>query len=122
MIAQRTKALDSLEPYVHQFVSIIIQRKSGEPFEGEYYLLHICQLIDAHIEELSDVIRRKTDSGTEFLSFRGGVPKMDVEKNKIAGKHLWCGDRHVPSSDFCSGDLHDLMKKNGLKDLRFQHL
>ncbi len=129
-VNQRVReVIEELEPGIHQFIPTTVLKKNGEPFNDDtYYILNICQIVDAIIIEESDVYKKEgKDFYTGEYHYRL-LPDptltffmIQFDKELVAGKHLWRGKNHLPTRTFCSDELIERFNKEGFKkwDIRF---
>jgi uncharacterized protein DUF1629 len=119
-ISDRMKdVLEKLEPGVHQYIPVILQKKSGEPFEGEFFVLHPCSAVDAIVPEQSDVSFHTTPAGRKTLRLKKVRPKLTVQKDKIKDRHFWTGDESFSRIFFSSDAFFDEVQKAKLKGFDF---
>lgn len=115
--------IEELEPNVHQFFPIrilrknggLITRENGRSINGQYFLFNCMQLIDAILPEKSDRSYLNIfPSGA--IGFRR-AEYIFLSKQLIAGKHVWCGDRHSSGGAyvFMSDALMGRIKQAKLK-------
>jgi len=112
-------AVEGLEPDIHQFIPVTLLRKSGEPFEGQYYLMRVCQFIDAVIKEKSDLETGINENTGNEVWYLRGDPHLTVEAKKIKGRHLWWGDTQLIGAYFCSDELHAIYEEQKMKKVDF---
>ncbi|CTQ51842.1 hypothetical protein LP7551_00358 [Roseibium album] len=119
-VSDRMKdVLEKLEPGVHQYIPVILQKKSGEPFEGEFFVLHPCSAVDAIVPEQSDVSFHTTPAGRITMRFKKVRPKLTVQKEKIKDRHFWTGDESFNRNFFSSNAFFDEAQKAKLKGFDF---
>ena len=119
-ISSRTKnVLEKLEPGVHQYIPVILQKKSGEPFEGEFFVLHPCSAVDAIVPDRSDVFFHTTPAGRKTLRFKKVRPKLAVQKEEIKSRHFWTGNESFNRNYFSSDVFFNEAQKAKLKGFAF---
>lgn len=147
VVSEKAKdVLEELEPDVHQFISVevIVDDKYDDPFKGNsYFLLNVCQRIDAVDLSKSSGYSERIREEFVFASgnsvpeshsydYSGGVTVV-VKKDLIRGRHLWGGvkERGVKhrgkiinrlsfwSSYFCSDELMDAWKDADVGPMRY---
>lgn len=122
-ISDRTKeVLEKLEPGVHQYIPVILQKKSGEKFDGEFFVLHPRSAVDAIVPEQSDVFFHTTPAGRKTLRFKKVRPKLTVQKDKIQGRHFWTGEESFNRNFFASDTFFDEAQKVKLTGFDFIHM
>lgn len=101
--------VEELEPGVHQFLPVEITAKGGECPEKRFWLLHICNRVDA-IDPDRSVLRVDEKGRFHWDRLPAGVqPRMVLRKEVIAGKCLWYDRRWLPGGFFMSDELFDFL-------------
>ncbi|CAK0758639.1 putative PAS domain-containing protein [uncultured Gammaproteobacteria bacterium] len=117
--------VEELEPGVHQFFPVEVTRKNGEPLEKQYYLLNVCQAIDAVIIDRSDVEWTYTSlnipglTRIPVLQLTRGSPHFTLSGPAIAGRHIWRGKSELSSLMFFSDALMQRVLEQRMRKLRF---
>ncbi|WP_281929939.1 imm11 family protein [Roseibium album] len=119
-VSSKTKdILEELEPGVHQFIPIVLKKKSGEPFEGKFYVLHPRSAVDAIAPELSDVSIHTTPGGRVTMRLSKVNPKLTSYKSKINGRHFWTGDESFSNLFFSSDEFFQKIQNEKLIGFKF---
>lgn len=119
-ISSKTKSLlDRLEPDVHQFIPVKLLKKSGEAFEGNFFVLHICFAVDAIAPEQSDVSVYTTPAGRKTLRLSKVRPNLAARKDRIEGRHFWIGDESFNNLFFSSDEFFEQVRKAKLAGFEF---
>ena len=115
------RLLVSLEPNIHTFIPVNLQVRDSDRGWGGYFLLYVGQAIDAII---IDQTQFQGGFGVEGYKKKPSLsllrPNIVLNRQKIAGKHLWRGGvgRIGGGGDpfwnklFCSDELADLFRNN----------
>lgn len=111
--------LEDLEPGKHQFIPVELRRKNGEPFEGDFFVLHVCAAVDAIVPEESDVHTKKTKGGREYLQLSKVRPMLTVNRSIIEKRHFWTGDKNFNINFFCSDEFFKRATAAKLKGFDF---
>ncbi|MET1412187.1 DUF1629 domain-containing protein [Roseibium sp. HPY-6] len=119
-VSSNTKdILDEFEPGKHQFIPVDLFRKNGEPFEGDFFVLHVRSAVDAIVPEESDVYTDTTDNGYRFLQIAKVRPNLTVRRNATIHRHFWTGDKNFSNLFFCSDEFFKRVKSAKLKGFDF---
>lgn len=111
--------IEELEPGVHQFLPAEITAKGGERPEKRYWVLHICNRVDA-IDPDKSVLRYDERYNKFYPDIPGGVrPRLVLKGDVIAGMCLWI-DRLWSSGTFMSDALFDFLTEGKRTDF-FAH-
>jgi hypothetical protein len=117
-VNQRVKdAIETLEPSVHQFLSITLLRTQKKAFEGSYYLLVIGQALDSVIFDESNLRWQVSLGGDKYVE--SGLNPKDYRtlwKSKIEGKHLW-REKIYLNDIYISDYLHDKLMLLNIKGI-----
>ena len=105
--------IESVEPGVHQFIPAYITLKDGSIPKESYYLINICNLVDAL--DLSRTQMTKSSYGSQFIA-SGKNDRIVLQEKKIDGLAIWI-DVNVIGAEFMSDALHD--KLHAIKCTRF---
>lgn len=123
MVSDRLKrAIESLEPGVHQFFPVKLLRKSGESFETQYYAFHTIQILDALDDEKSNVFWMPIEGispSRKMLTHARGEPHWVVRKAVVAGKHFWREEKMM-SLFFWSEELFALYRSEKMSGVRWE--
>jgi len=109
--------IEALEPGVHQFIDIELMRTKKEPYEGKYYILRICQILNSVIFEKSNLRIERLPNGREYIT--SGLNKdnfMTLKKEVVAGKHLW-REEILKEYFYMSDELHDIFVRRKFKGI-----
>ncbi len=111
--------VEDLEPGVHQFSPVTLYARSGEKVDRHYYLFKVLQTRDAVIDEKSDVEWVPLDSipGPTYLAFTRMSPHLTLDAQRIAGRHVWRGDKHLRLRVFFSDAVGGAIERLKLKKL-----
>ena len=101
------RVVEALEPGVHQFFPIALQRKDGESTEKQYYLLNICQHAGGLDLERTDTYWRDAPITHKPIQIVRPGGKIVLRKAAIEGLHLWRGESPVLGFIFFSDALMD---------------
>ena len=115
-VSEKFKDLvEGLEPHVHQFFPVQLTVDASVKSSGKYFLLNICQKVDAVIPERSNVSLVLNEATGNILIHPGaGPPKWTLDKSLIKEWHLWRGDRQLRNKVFFSDKLMDGVHREGL--------
>jgi hypothetical protein len=117
--------VDELEPGRNRFYPVTLRDEAGDEYPWDYHLMMVDQADDTLILETSYV-----HSWTHEVKLPSGEIKklkswaidpqpafLAAEKGRIAGKHLWRGDKHFFQYLFFSDELMKQVKKAKLRGL-----
>lgn len=110
--------IEAHEEKVHQFLPIKLIKKSGSTFDGDFFILNVCQLLDSIIVEKSDF--KIVESRRGELRAIGGLKRLKeitLDRNIIAGHKLWRESiyrRYI----FISDAVYESFKKCKLKGIQ----
>lgn len=119
IVSGRLRALvEEVEPGVHQFVPVEVERPDGTPL-GEPYFFSNANLLDAINPDPGGVYKLASPwSDNYFWEVESGaenLKKLAVRKDVVAGKAMWCDVRHGLGIDlFFSDALLGRMRAVGL--------
>lgn len=108
--------VEELEPGIHQFFSIALRDKSGEVLEERYWLLNICNRVDAVDLAKSEQPPTGKSYDSHIVRTHGEV-KIVLRNELISGKCMWI-DRRVGFAYFFSDELMDFVEANNLTKFR----
>ncbi|WP_339860791.1 imm11 family protein [Paremcibacter congregatus] len=121
MVSDRLKrAIEDIEPGVHQFVPVDVLGRDGAPYGGQYWFFTLCSFLDAISPDLGGVYKRE---GYDFANHpdryswvikSGGRNNLAVYKDKIAGHAVWYDVRY-PSSPFYADALLNRLEAEGME-------
>lgn len=110
--AEFRAVVEELEPGVHQFFQIEVERPNGKPIarldgrtveRGQFFILNCMQVLDAVLlDQCVGVFG--VDKGTANINVRRSDSSLCVSRLLIAGHHLWQGKKHSLSGGFFVSD------------------
>ena len=109
--------LEQVEPNVHEFVPLNVKRDDRLEDYGTYYLILIRQTLDALVFE-------ETPFGANAYGLEGAKKnrylisefgKPVLRRSACEGRHLWRGANELIRHYFCSDELGEFIKNNGLR-------
>lgn len=123
LVSTRLKAaIESMEPGVHQFHPVTILNKDSTPYQEPFWLMKICQNIDAILPTTG--VERLT-----YTPFPGAKPGQDwswrlvapfnngdlaVSSSVIKGRAIWTDLRMSYIDIFVSNALRDMYARDGM--------
>jgi hypothetical protein len=118
--------IEKLEPNVHQFFGVTINRDSIQQESERCFYFFCRQWIDAIVEEESNLLVTYTEPRVtggvthppvRTLSKSGSDKnlRLVLRREKILGRHLWQGDTQLQSTYFASDALGDAMRIGKLR-------
>ncbi len=122
-ISQRVRDhIEILEQGRNQYFSFEVKRKNGkstlgpdgEPLNGSYYLLNATCRFDAVNVEKSIIEPIKGGLVWEQV---GKLDKIVLNKNMVAGHHVWEGINHLRGTLMISNELGDWIIANKMKGM-----
>lgn len=114
--------VERLEPKVHQFLPVELILGPGRTTPKNYFLLNICQKIDAVIPERSNVDAVLNEAtGNVLLHPGAGPPVWVVDGHAIKGLHLWRGARQLRDQILFSDVLMSAVRSKDLKYIEGHH-
>jgi hypothetical protein len=99
--------IEALEPDVHQFIPVEITFRNGEAPTEKYYLVNICNLVDAVDKANSRM--KKSSYGSRFIVSGSSNAKVVLYNNAIQGMALWI-DASIIGLNFMSDGLYEILK------------
>jgi hypothetical protein len=116
IVSERFKDIvEGLEPGIHNWLPTDLVLANGDPTPEPYYFFQVGQTLDSVIFERSSFNSIETVTGEHAVFFPKLNHLMTLEKQKVAGKHVW-KEKFVGHIDFFfSNDLVGILKKLGLK-------
>lgn len=109
--------IEELEPGVHQFLPAEITAKGGERPDRRYWLLHICNRVDAIDPERSALRFAERGGRFHYDNVPGGAtPRMVLREEAIAGMCLWIDRRWGGDGFFMSDALFDFVTEGKRKE------
>jgi hypothetical protein len=96
--------IETLEPGVHQFIPLEITFRNGEAPTEKYYLVNICNLVDAVDKANSRM--KKSSYGSRFIVTGSSNAKVVLKKRAIHEMSLWV-DSSITGMNFMSDDLYE---------------
>lgn len=120
--------VEEFEPGMHWFAPLIMERSTGELFDGQYWLFHIQQDVDCMLTNNDPGLFR--DDG-DYVDYDGIVKKsiycrlteaghkVALSKPQIAGRHLWTGSLLGRTFGLCSNEFKIAARKARLNSLSF---
>lgn len=111
------EVVESLDPGVHQFLPIDVQRRyKGPGPEHPCFVMHVRPVQDSIVDAESSVrpfyMYEETHEAMEFLHLTDA--RFVVRKLALSGVNLW-REKRFPGSMLMSDALHDALKAAGLK-------
>ena len=117
-VAKSVRAdIESLEPGVHQFFPVTLFGRKGEIFQGEYFLLNICQITNSIVFEKSNLTRVELPNGA--VSTTSPARSDDfrtVRADAVKGMHLWRELIYQPDM-YISEELFDVFREKRYKGI-----
>jgi hypothetical protein len=116
VVASIKNSIEFNEPNVHQFIPIILFRTKRNVFEGDYYLLNICRVLDSVVLSKSNLRTVPTGSSTTLFHVTRGLDPIDYRTLKSNTKneaHLW-RERIFMEDVYISDTLRNCYKQNKL--------
>jgi hypothetical protein len=112
--------VEALEPGVHQFFPVELLRKDGSPviLGREWFLLNICNRVDAVVVERSNIYWEEKPGGRRVMHPRRQPPGLVLRRSAIAGRHLWRGLTHLRVNEFWSDALMREVQRAKLRKVR----
>lgn len=77
--------IEAIDPGVHQYLPVTLMKTRTEPFEGHYWLLNICRLLDSVVMGLGGQASNR-ETSTPFRTNRKAV---------FEGCHLWREEKYL---------------------------
>ena len=96
--------IETVDAGIHQFIPMNVTLKSGESPPESYYLVNICQVVDA-VDALNTTARRANGTG-RFLMTSHASGDIFLYKEMISNLALWM-DEDVAGCWFMSNSLHE---------------
>lgn len=101
--------------------------QSGEPTPKQYYIMNICQLVEAVDCKASQMELTQSQYGGEYYSLNtttefntiNMIVDVIVDLAKVEGKHLW-RDRWNRGCIFVSNEFREAMERAGVSDLDYR--
>lgn len=90
-ISERIKdIIESAEPQIHQFFELSLLQRDDVPFEGRYFLLNICQVLDSIVIEKSSFNFIAGEYSNIFVTKdKSSQVRRTVKGDKIFNKQVW---------------------------------
>lgn len=119
----------TLEPHRNQYFAFDVARKNGKPVLGPdgkphrdpYYLIDTTTRFDAILLQQSVIDPRTSRHGLVFP--RGDkIGEIVLDRNMIAGHHVWEGINHMPGKRLISNELGDWIIANQMKGVELTKL
>ena len=113
--------IETLEPSVHDFVPIHVVSENGSSDHGNYYIILLDHTLDAVNYEMTHFL-----FGTGFDAARSsnymilpGPNNCVLNADAIRGDHLWRAPSPMHYCYFCSDELYDRIKGEGMRGWGF---
>jgi hypothetical protein len=95
--------IETIEPGVHQFIPVEVTLSNGEAPAENYYLINICNLVDAVDQANSKM--KKASYGNSFIVSGSSNAKVVLDKSAIQRMALWI-DSSITGMEFMSDELY----------------
>jgi hypothetical protein len=120
------QVVEEFEPGMHWFAPLIMERKNGEVFEGQYWLFHVQQDVDCLLTDNDPALFR------DMSKYREGDDQSDwvcrltepgraisLSKSQIEGRHLWTAGLLGRTDVFCSNEFKKAVRVAKLTCINF---
>ncbi len=115
-VSERFKDIvEGLEPGIHNWLPTDLVYADGKPEPEQHYFLQVGQTLDTVIFERTAFISGVSVTGEHTVMFPRTNHLMTLDKEKIAGKHLWKEKYAEHQATFISDELVKTLKKLGLR-------
>lgn len=108
--------IEELEPSVHQFVPFELVDRDGKPWHELYFMLNICNRVDAVVAEESDLDVPVFLKGNPGWSYDGGGKHWTLRGEAIEGMAIW-SDIRLCKENLCSDAFWNAFNDRGLTGL-----
>lgn len=112
--------VEFLEPNIHQFFPITLLKAMGEAFDGSYYMLNICTMLNSLIFDKTSLRLKSAGSGRSYVaeSSRSAI-RRTVKGSVVGNHHLW-REKTYPNDIYISDALFEAFQKNKFRGIE-QH-
>jgi len=114
--AEIREFIESIEPGVHQFIPTDINLQDGSKASGQYYLVNICNQLDA-VDDVRSELNKSVYSNV-YISVGNPNDRFILRQDVVGEKSLWI-DSRVVGVEFMSDQLHDAITSSNSSRLAF---
>jgi hypothetical protein len=112
--------IESLEPNIHQFFQIILMNTKGERFDGNYFILNVCTLLDSLNLSRSNIEIVWLDEDIFYVTGSEKPEIRTLDSSKIGSYHLW-REKMCKTEIYISDNLFSLFRKKKSKGITSYH-
>jgi len=117
--------IESIEPNVHQFFPIALLKSKMQAFDGAYFIMNICKMLDSLIFEKTSLRLSNREPVYVFEGSRRQILRT-IKGSMVENRHLWREKKYphdygakkkYPHDLYLSDDLHKLFQKKKFKGI-----